>query len=129
MDIPEVGSLNKVLEHLPLPKHGYYYDENVVANLLSLGRIADEFRVSMDTDIEDAIYVHGEDGRYLRFKRKGDLYCMNICLEEEKENCFFSTVKGRKAMFSELDCKQAADVRSLQERLGYPLDADLAKAI
>ena len=77
MEIPEMGILDRVLEHLPLPKHGYYYDENAVANRLSLGRIADKFRVSTGTDIKDSIYVHGEDGKYLRFKWKGDLYCMN----------------------------------------------------
>ena len=59
MDIPEMGSLNKVLEHLPLPKHGYYYDENIVANLLSLGIIANKFCVLMDIDTKDSIYAHG----------------------------------------------------------------------
>ena len=55
INIRELGSLKKALDHLPLPKDGYYYNKNVVANLLSLGRIANKFRVVMDTNIDDAI--------------------------------------------------------------------------
>ena len=131
MQLNEIGSLKKVFEHLPLPKNGYYSDENMIANLLSLEKIANEFRVVMDTDIDNAIYVYGEDGKYLRFgKTENNLYCCELKPNQEnKEDCFFSTVKGRKAMFSKLDCKRAAAVRELQERLGFPSDVILAKAI
>ena len=37
MQLNKIGSLKKVFEHLPLPKNGYYYDKNMIANLLSLG--------------------------------------------------------------------------------------------
>ena len=79
IEIHELGCLKKALQHLPLPKDGYYYDENVVANLLFLGKIANEFRVVMDTDIDNAIYVYGKDGKYLRFaKTTNNLYCMEL---------------------------------------------------
>ena len=131
MELNEIGLLKKVFEHLPLPKNGYYYDKNMIANLLSLGKVANKFRVVMDTDIDDAIYVYGEDGKYLRFgKTENNLYCCELNIDQEnKEDCFFSTVKGRKAMFSKLDCKGAAAVRELQKRLGFPSDVTLAKAI
>ena len=88
MNVTKMGSLSKALEHLPLPKDGYLFDEGIVANLLSLGKIADEFRVVMDTDIDDAIYVYGKDGKYLRFgKTAKGLYCMELHDEEEKETC------------------------------------------
>ena len=61
-----------------MPKDGYFYDENVVANLLSLGKIANEF----------------------------NLYCMELQFEEEKEDCFFGTVKGKMAIFSKMDVNQ-----------------------
>jgi len=65
MNITRMGSLSKALEDLPLPRDGYLFDEGIVANLLSLGKIADKFRVVMDTDIDDAIYVYGKDDKYL----------------------------------------------------------------
>ena len=84
----------------------------------------------MDTCIDDAIYVYGKDDKYLRFaKTSKGLYCMELHDEEEKETCFFATIKGKMAMFLELDQKQAKAVRELQERLGFPSDIDLAKAI
>ena len=131
MQLNEIGLLKKVFKHLPLPKDGYYYDKNMIANLLSLGKIANKFRVVMDTDINDAIYKYGEDEKYLRFgKTENNLYCCKLNLnQEKKEDCFFSTVKGRKAMFSKLDCKQAAAVREFQERLVFSSDVTLAKAI
>ena len=126
----QLASLSKALCHLPLPKQGYYYNQNVIANLLSLGKIADEFTVVMNTAIDDAIYVYGNKGKYLRFgKTKMGLYKMELYSNEDNKGCFFATVKGMKAMFSELDCKRAEAVRELQERLGYLSDMDLARAI
>ena len=91
IQVNEIGSLKKVFEHLPLPKNGYNYDENTVANLLSLGRIANKFRVVMDTDIDDAIYVFGDDGKYLRFgKTSNNLYSCELRTNDDKKgDCFF----------------------------------------
>lgn len=116
-----IGSLKKVFDHQTLPKDGYYYNKNVIANLLSLGRIANEFRVVIDTDIGYIMYVFGEDGKYLQFgKTSNNLYCWKLkTAKEEKEDCFFTTVKGKNVMFSKLDCKRAAAVREFQERLGF----------
>ena len=130
IEIHELGCLKKALQHLPLPKDGYYYDKNVVANLLSLGKIANEFRVVMYTEIDDAIYVYGKDGKYLRFaKTTNNLYCMELRDDEEKEDCFFGTVKRKKAMSSKMDVKRAEAVRNSQERPGFPSDRTLAKSI
>ena len=130
INMTQLGSLSKALSHLLLPKQGYYYNQNVVTNLISLGKIADAFTVVMNTAIDDAIYIYGDKGKYLRFsKTKTGLYKMELHLDKDKKGCFFATVKGMKAMFSELDCKRAEAVRELQERLGYPSDVDLARAI
>ena len=96
INVHKLGPLKKALDYLLLPKNRYYYDENVVANLLSLGRIANEFKVVMDTDIEDATYVYGKDGKYLRLgKTTNNLYCIELQSDKEKDDCFFGTVKGK----------------------------------
>ena len=126
-----MGSLSDVFKHLPLPQDGYYYDEEAVANLLSLGQITKEFQVYMNTAIDDAIYIINSEGKYLRFGRlKHNLYGVYLGDGRPEEMCYaFSTVDGKKALFSQLDCKRAEAVRNLQERLGYPSDVDLANAI
>ena len=41
----------------------------------------------MNTDINDAIYVYGEDGKYLRFGRPtNNLYCIELKSNKEKED-------------------------------------------
>ena len=85
----------------------------------------------MDSDIDNAIYVFGRNRKYLQFGKTSNnlYYCELKTGKEEKEDCFFTTVKRRKAMLSKLDCKQAAAVRELKERLGFPPDVTLAKTI
>ena len=41
LELHHIGSLLKAFEHLPLPKKGYYYNQNAMENLLSLGQLAD----------------------------------------------------------------------------------------
>ena len=44
----------------------------------------------MNTDTNDAIYVFGEDGKYLKFgKTSNNLYCCELKIsKEKKEDCF-----------------------------------------
>ena len=64
----QAGSLCDGLEDLPLPKNGYFHHKNGLANLLSLGLIAKEFRVVLDTSIDNAFYIFNDDGSYIRFE-------------------------------------------------------------
>jgi len=117
-----MGSLSKALEHLPLPKDGYLFDEGIVANLLSLGKIAKEFRVVMDTDIDDAIYVYGKDGKYLRFgKTAKGLYCMELHDEEEKETCLFATIKRKNGDVLGARSKASKSCERTTRAVGIPI--------
>ena len=70
LEIKEVSTLYKALKHLPLPKDNIYYEPEAIENLLSFARLADEYYIVCNTQINDAIYVRSkEDGKYLRFKR------------------------------------------------------------
>ena len=54
---------------------------------------------------------------------------MELQSDKEKEEYFFGIVKGKMAMFSNMDCKRAEAVQNLQGRLGFPSDVTLAKLI
>ena len=130
LELSQIGSLSRAFEHLRLPKKGYYYDQNAMVNLLSLGQIAKEFTVKMNTAIDDAIYVYDEDRKYVRFARtKANLYCAYLHPDDREDKYYLLTVKDRKAMFSEADCRRAEAVRKLQSRLGHPSDVDLANTM
>ena len=61
------GSLTEALHHLPLPKKGYFFDPDAMANILSMARVSDHHRITMDTDIDNTIYVYNDDELYIRF--------------------------------------------------------------
>ena len=52
-----------------------------------------------------------------------------VASDDGIDKCYLTTMKDRKAMFSEADCSYAKAVRNLQSRLGHPLDVDLANAM
>ena len=124
-------SLTKALHHLPLPKKGYLYNQDAVANILSMAKVSDEYRITMDTNIDNAIYVHNDDGSYIRFHRTNqNVYEIQIGDCTDMEECHaLTTVKENGMQYSALDQKRAEAVQSLQEQLGFPSDTDLANAI
>jgi len=132
MELQQVSSLHKALQHLPLPTEELYYEPTAIANLLSFAKIADEYYVICNTRIDDAIYVQSKsDGRYLRFQRctKNNLYYVDIGEGDIDGYCNFNTVAKGKLMFSQLDQNRAKAVRILQEQCGFPSDHDFIHAL
>ena len=61
------GSLCEELKPLPLPDSGYLYHPNGIGNIISLSLLSDSHRITMDTDVENAFYVHNKhDGSYMK---------------------------------------------------------------
>ena len=126
----QTNLLASALHHLPLPKDSYLFNPDVVGNLIFMAVVSDHHRIVMDTDINNAIYVFNDDGTYIRFQRtKRNLYCLHIGDTAEHKHCYLSTVEGTKMQYSALDQKRATAVQSLQERMGFPSDINLANAI
>ena len=57
------GSLSSKLGNLPLPKDNYYYDSDLIANLLLLALISKTNCVCMDTAIDNVFYVFDQEGK------------------------------------------------------------------
>lgn len=132
LQLKEVSTLHKALQHLPLPKDDIYYEPQVIANLLSFARLADEYHIICNTQVDDAIYVQSkEDRKYLRFQqcRKNNLYYLDIGQTEYDGHCNFSTIEKTKSSFSLLDQKWAKAVQLLQEQCGSPSDEDFINAL
>ena len=62
------GRIRKELERLPLPRKKFYIATDGIANLISMEKLVEEgYRVTMDSDMENAINVYNEDGSYIKF--------------------------------------------------------------
>ena len=55
--LSQIGSLHQALRHLPLPMSTYHYSENVIANLLSFAKLADDYYIICNTMIDNGVYV------------------------------------------------------------------------
>ena len=88
-----VGRICNELKHLPFPRGKIYIAKDVIANLLSMGKLVKEgYRVTMDSDVENAINVYNNDGSYIKFVYVQDgLYCVNLDSSGEYTN-FLTTV-------------------------------------
>ena len=110
----------------------YHYSENVIANLLSFAKLANECYIICNTRVDDVIYVQSKDDRkYLQFQRDHtfNLYYIDISKGDVDEHCYLNTVKQGKSLFSILDQKRAEAVRILQERCAFPSDEIFTNAL
>ena len=73
-----------------------------------MGKLVKEgYRVTMDSDVENAINVYNEDGSYIKFVCVQDgLHCINLDNSGEYIN-FLTTVSEQKDHFSDVDNKRA----------------------
>ena len=77
-----------------------------------MAKVSDEYRITMDTDIDNAIYVHNDDGSYIRFHwTKQNVYEMQIGDGTDMEECHaLTTVKENGMQYSALDWKRVEAV-------------------
>ena len=124
-----VGKLASLFRHLPLPAEHYYYHKNAVVSLVSLGRICEEFREVFDSGIHDAFHIFNNDGIYIIFdKTRNNLYYLSVFDSDVQECCFVTMVAGVEMEYLGLGRRRAKAVRSLQKKIGFSSDNDLANA-
>ena len=100
INLSEGGVLHNDLSYLLLPKLGYYYDKDALANLLSLACVVNEYWVRMNTRIDDVIYVQSKTGRrLLRFQqcRDQNLYYLDLENPDMDEACLFTPIDKKRA--------------------------------
>ena len=81
-DNTHIGDLHDLLNHLPLPKGGYYAYKNGVTNLLSLAHVSKDFRVYYDYWVDKAFHIFDHEGGFIKFEQaKNDLYFYYIDMD------------------------------------------------
>ena len=92
----------------------WYYSDGI-ANVLSLGLVSSTMRVTMDTAIDNALYVHKDDGTLRRFgKSKHGLYYSRV---NSQDGCMLTiiTVKEKESQYSDLDVRRAKKAREARK--------------
>ena len=109
-----------------------YYSPKSIANVLSLAEVAASYRVTMDTDNNNSIFVHTDDD-ILEFRScKNGLFYLDIDNKTKltvAPYSFLSTVKGNKQHFSRQELVGADKARRLQSLLSWPSTTDFKKYI
>ena len=74
-----VGHICKELKHFSLARRKICIANDGIANLLSMGKpVEEEYQVTIDSDVKNAISFYNEDGSYIKFVCIQDgLYCIN----------------------------------------------------
>ena len=108
-----------------------WFYEDGIANVISLGLLTNKFRVTMDSDIDNALHVHKSNGDVRRFHRgDNNLYYYDVRAAHAEETLLaIVTVKGQQGQFSGIDRKRAERAMKLQEIVGYPSDKDFLRMI
>ena len=93
-----------------------WHNENGVANILSMHSASKHFRLTMDTDLEDAICLHQDNGTIMKFTpSKNGLY--KHALEDGSDNMWsmLTTVKQQASRYTKREFEQAKAARKFQK--------------
>ena len=126
---------------LLLPKIVAYFNGASIANIVSLFDVVQNYRVTMDSEIDNSIHVHMSDYKLI-FKCCGEgLYFVDLMhIDEHKINMtvneyspvalnLLNIVSENKSFFSKKEIVAADEARTLQRRIGYPSNEDLKSYI
>jgi len=101
-----------------------WFCKTSLANILSLALITNDFRVTMDSWVENALIVHISEGHVLKFNRVSErLYALdasNISVSRlNNAFSFLSTVDSNKGMFKARDVRKADESMVLHRRTNH----------
>ena len=116
--------------------HGYlsgygwvWYFAKGIANILSLSRVKEKYRVTYDSATDNCFHVH-KQGKILRFKEAPRrLYYFDTDERDEESTMLITTVDDNKNNFSAYDFNQAKLARSIQKRISRPKTQDFIRYV
>jgi hypothetical protein len=106
-----------------------WFNEDSIANILSIADVRKVCRVTMDTSHEPALLVHGIDGSVMKFVEHPSGLYIYKCTPTKKHVTGYSynmvsTVAKQKTMFSRREIQSADIAQELYRKIGRPSEAD-----
>ena len=114
---------------ITLTQKGYFssYPEPVwfnphgIANIMSLDNVAKYFRITMDTEADNAMLLHKDDGLTMKFTPTGKgLYYHNLGTEDDAMWTFITTVAGKADKYTHRALQHACAARRFQNIIMRP---------
>ncbi|CAJ1936101.1 unnamed protein product [Cylindrotheca closterium] len=99
-----------------------WFNPNCLANILSLALVTEHYRVTMDSDIDNALLVHVSAGYIMRF----------VCIDMSKLKkafCFVNTVAMNKRLFKQRDIRKADEAITLNRRINHVAKDKFARIV
>jgi hypothetical protein len=101
-----------------------WYNPKSLANILSLALVTENYRVTLDSECENAFMVHISAGHVIKFIRgPGDLYyfdASNIDMSKLKSAfSFLNTVSDNKQLYKNREVRKATDAIALNRRTNH----------
>ncbi len=129
LDLATNAGTMETTKQATLPNYGkVWFDERAITNVFSLARLADKYRVVMDSAVENAIMVHTPNG-VIKFSKGPEYIYYYKPSEHKKVVQFLSTVKDAMRGYTPRQIARAKLARRLQESLSFPTTVDLKKVI
>jgi hypothetical protein len=110
-----------------------WYNEDSLANILSMAAVRKVCRITMDTSVEAAMLVHRTDGSIMKFQEfTSGLYYYDAsayshALTDTSQTdayLFLNTVAGNKEHYTLREIKGADKARVLYRNIGHPSEKD-----
>ena len=100
-----------------------------IANILSMSRVKEKFRVTYDSATDNSFRVHKE-GKILKFKEVTcRLYYFDTADRDEESTMLVTTVENKQNKFSAYDFLRAKLARSIQKRIRRPNTQDYLRYV
>ena len=110
-----------------LPGHGLvWYHPQVSVNILSMAKLKQQYRITYDSDNENAFIVKEHDSaqiKYIFHESYDGLYYHDMV---NTQQIYITTVAENKQKYSQSDVKKADGVRTLQKVIGHPTAKQLS---
>ena len=109
-----------------------WYNQNSLANILSMAEVRKKCRITMDTSVEAAMHVHRKDGSIMTFTEfQSGLYFFDTTAtytpntySQNSNYLFLSTVADNKSRYTRCEIEGADRARSLYRKIGRPSEKE-----
>ena len=109
-----------------------WFNEDSIANILSLSEVRQVCLVTMDTGLEPTMIVHRLDGSKMKVtEHECGLYVYNPNVSSGAVAAYslVSTVAAQKSLFTQRDVTKADDARKLYRMIGRPSEATFQRIL
>ena len=98
-----------------------WFNPHGIANIMSLDNVAKYFRITMDTEADNAMLLHKDDGLTMKFAPTGKgLYHHNLGAEDSGLWTFITTVAGKADKYTHWALQRARAARRFQNIIMRP---------